>query len=122
MQTLRYRIVLFGFLVLLGLNLLAFLPRWHTSAQHPVGEDAVSVYPYRSEADLRSVPLQDPSTGKALDSGARVHVYLRHAYEDKLNLWYPKATTWILLALGSLYGLFTLIARIMPKRIQKETA
>jgi len=51
-----------------------------------------------------------------------VHVYLRHAYEDKLNLWYPKATTWILLALGSLYGLFTLIARIMPKRIQKETA
>jgi hypothetical protein len=79
------------------------------------------VYPYRSEADLRSVPIQDPSTGKALEPGVRVHVYLRHAYEDRLNLWFPKATTWILLVLGSLYALLTLIARIMPKRQQKET-
>lgn len=122
MQTLKNRIVLLGFLVILGLNLLAFLPRWHKGSHHPLGEDAVVVYPYRSEADLRSVPLQDPATGKAIDSGARVHVYVRHAYEDKLNLWFPKATAWILIALGSLYGLLALLARILPKRNPKEPA
>lgn len=120
MQTLKHRLVILGFLVLLGLNLAALLPRLHKGLNHPVGEDVVAVFPYRSDADLRSVPVQDPATGKALEPGMRVHVHLRYAYEDGLNLWVPKATTWILLVLGILYGGITLLARLMPNRFRKD--
>lgn len=100
-----------GFLALLLVNATVFLPSPHTGPSHPVGEEAVSVTPYRPNADLRSVPVQDMSGPSPVPTGQRVHVFIAHAYDDALNLGRPKLSTWLLLGFGALYGLASLFVR-----------
>jgi hypothetical protein len=106
-----------GFLSILAINLFSYLPRFHKGEQRPVGEEIVSVFPYRSDSDIRSVPVKDPNTSKPLESGERVHVYLSYAYEDGLNLWYPRLTIKLLLGLAVLYGLLCLTKKLFTRRV-----
>ena len=105
-----------GFLSILAINLFSYLPRFHKGEQRPVGEEIVSVFPYRSDSDIRSVPVKDSNTSKPLESGERVHVYLSHAYEDSLNLWYPRLTINLLLGFAVLYGLLCLTKKLFTRR------
>jgi len=105
-----------GFFSILAISLFSYFPRIHKEDQHPVGEDVVSVFPYRIDSDTRSVPIMNPNTSKPVESGERVHVYIRHAYEDSLNLWYPKLTLKLLLGFAVLYGLVCLTKKLFSRR------
>jgi hypothetical protein len=105
-------IMFLGFLSILVINLVSFLPRFHKGDQHSVGEDVVSVVPYRSDSDIRSVPIKELNGSKPLGPDQRVNVYLRYVYEDNQNLWFPKLTTILLLSCSLIYGAAHLIDKL----------
>ena len=105
-------IVFLGFFSILAINLVSLLPRIHQGDQHPVGEDVVSVVPYRSDSDIRSVQIKELNSSIPLVPDQRVHVYLRYAYEDNQNLWFPKLTTILLLGFSLIYVAAHLIEKL----------
>jgi hypothetical protein len=116
MHKVKSAILWLGFLSVLVVNLFSYFPRFRKGEQHPVGEEIVSVFPYRSDSDIRSVPVKDLTTLKPVASGERVHVYLRYAYEDNLNLGYPRLTTKLLLGIAVLYGLVCLANKLFARQ------
>ena len=83
MQRLRNFILVIGLLVVAFLNLRESLNHFHKGVQHPVGENAVSVYTASSNSNAAIVPVQEFTANKFSETGQVVSVYLKYAYEDR---------------------------------------
>ena len=101
--------------LVLGTNLVGAMPRKYTSPalykgeQHSVGSDSVAVYlPTPDTKGAIQVPVQQAGF---VDTGQRVHVYLRNGYKDELIAYYPRATLLIVGAAGAVHLLLGVFRR-----------
>lgn len=103
-------IAILGVLLVVAINLLPDF--FYVGIQHPVGSDAVQVYKYDAMTEDPTVPVYEFGVdGAPVDSGKRVHAYLRNDYRDARLLAKPNFTLIVIGITVVLYGLTVVVAR-----------